>query len=103
VITNSGGPAVLATDKLEELGLEVSEPSENLKNRLKELLPPNVSLGNPFDLLAYGGAEYFAKVSKTIASEYDVLLAIFVPTSSMDSTEIATALGKIKEEIEINV
>ena len=103
VITNSGGPAVLATDKLEELGLEVSEPSENLKNRLKELLPPNVSLGNPFDLLAYGGAEYFAKVSKTIASEYDVLLAIFVPTSSMDSTEIATALGKIKEEIEIPI
>lgn len=103
VITNSGGPAVLATDKLEELGLEVSEPSKNLKNRLKELLPPNVSLGNPFDLLAYGGAEYFAKVSKTIASEYDALLAIFVPTSSMDSTEIAIALGKIKEEIEIPI
>ncbi|MEA1939355.1 MAG: CoA-binding protein [Candidatus Caldatribacteriota bacterium] len=103
VITNSGGPAVLATDKLEELGLEVSEPSDNLKNRLKELLPPNVALGNPFDLLAYGGAEYFAKVSKTITSEYDALLAIFVPTASMDSTEIATALGKIKKEIKIPI
>lgn len=103
VITNSGGPAVLATDKLEELGLEVTEPSENLKNKLKEILPPHVSLGNPFDLLAYGGAEYFAKVSKTIASEYDSIIAIFVPTASMDSTEIATALGRIKEKIKIPI
>jgi acyl-CoA synthetase (NDP forming) len=103
VITNSGGPAVLTTDKLEELGLEVSEPSESLKNKLKEILPPHVSLGNPFDLLAYGGAENFAQVSKTIASEYDAIIAIFVPTASMNSTEIATALGKIKEEIKIPI
>ena len=103
VITNSGGPAVLTTDKLEELGLEVSEPSESLKNILKEILPPHVSLGNPIDLLAYGGAEYFAKVSKIIASEYDAIIAIFVPTASMYSIEIATALGKIKEEIKIPI
>ncbi len=103
IITNSGGPAVLASDKLEELGLIISEPSENLKNQLKELLPPNVALGNPFDLLAYGGAEYFSSVCKTIAPEYDALLAVFVPTASMDSTKIATALGKIKEEIKIPI
>ena len=90
---------MLTTDKLEELGLMVSEPSESLKNKLKEILPPHVSLGNPFDLLAYGGAEYFAKVSRTIASEYDAIIAIFVPTASMDSTVIARALGKAKEEI----
>ncbi|MCZ2845723.1 MAG: CoA-binding protein [Candidatus Bathyarchaeota archaeon] len=103
VITNSGGPAVLTVDKLEELGLIVPEPSENLKNKLKEILPPHVSLGNPFDLLAYGGAEYFTEVSKKIASEYDAIITIFVPTSSMDSKEIATALGKIKEEIKIPI
>ena len=103
VVTNSGGPAVLTTDKLEELGLEVPEPSENLKNKLKEILPPHVSLGNPFDLLAYGGAENFARVSKVISSEYDAIIAIFVPTASMDPTEIATALGKIKEEIKIPI
>ena len=103
VITNSGGPAVLATDKLEELGLMVSEPSESLKNKLKKILPPYVSLGNPFDLLAYGGADNFARVSEIISSEYDAILAIFVPTASMDSTEIATALGKIKEEVKIPI
>ncbi|HZK10740.1 MAG TPA: CoA-binding protein [Atribacterota bacterium] len=103
VITNSGGPAVLTTDKLEELGLMVSEPSESLKNKLKKILPPHVSLGNPFDLLAYSGAENFARVSKIISSEYDAIIAIFVPTASMDSAEIATALGKIKEEIKIPI
>jgi len=99
VITNSGGPAVLTTDKLEELGLEVPEPSESLKNVLKEILPPHVSLGNPFDLLAYGSAETFASTCEVIAPEYDAVIAIFVPTASMDSTVIARALGKAKEEI----
>ena len=103
VITNSGGPAVLATDKLEELGLMVSEPSKSVKNKLKKILPPHVSLGNPFDLLAYGGAENFAQVGKVISSEYDAIIAIFVPTVSMDSTVIARALGKIKEEIKIPI
>ncbi len=103
VITNSGGPAVLTTDKLEELGLEVPEPSESLKNILKEILPPYVSLGNPFDLLAYGSAETFASACEIIAPEYDAIIAIFVPTASMDSKEIATALGKIKEEIKIPI
>jgi len=96
---NSGGPAVLTTDKLEELGLEVPEPSESLKNALKEILPPHVSLGNPFDLLAYGSAETFASTCKIIAPEYDAIIAIFVPTVSMDSTVIARALGKVKEKI----
>jgi acyl-CoA synthetase (NDP forming) len=103
VITNSGGPAVLTTDKLEELGLEVPEPSESLKNKLKEILPPHVSLGNPFDLLAYGSAETFASTCKVITPEYDAIIAIFVPTASMDSTVIARALGKIKEEIKIPI
>ena len=99
VITNSGGPAVLTTDKLEELGLEVPEPSKSLKNKLKEILPPHVSLGNPFDLLAYGSAETFASTCEIIASEYDAIIAIFVPTASMDSVVIARALGKAKEKI----
>jgi acyl-CoA synthetase (NDP forming) len=99
VITNSGGPAVLTTDKLEELGLEVPEPSESLKNILKEILPPHVSLGNPFDLLAYGSAETFASTCESIAPEYDAIIGIFVPTASMDSTVIARALGKVKEKI----
>jgi len=103
VITNSGGPAVLTVDKLEELGMVVSEPSKSIKNKLKEILPPNVALGNPFDLLAYGGAEYFTKVCRVIAPEYDAIIAIFVPTSTMNSNEIAIALGKIKSEIKIPV
>ncbi len=103
VITNSGGPAVLTVDKLEELGLNVSEPSAMLKKRLEEMLPPHVSLGNPFDLLAYGEADNFYEASKTIAPEYDALIAIFVPTSFMDSTVIASALSRVKQEIKIPI
>jgi acyl-CoA synthetase (NDP forming) len=99
IITNSGGPAVMTADKLEELGLIVSEPSQTLRNRLKDSLPPHVSLGNPFDLLAYGSAETFASVCQAIAPEYDAIIVIFVPTSFMDSTIIAKAIGEAKKSI----
>ena len=99
IITNSGGPAVMTADKLEELGLIVSEPSQTLRNRLKDSLPPHVSLGNPFDLLAYGSAENFASTCEAIAPEYDAIIAIFVPTSFMDSTIIAKAIGEAKKSI----
>ncbi len=99
IITNSGGPAVLTADKLEELGLVVPEPSLTLRNKLKDSLPPHVSLGNPFDLLAYGSAENFSFTCEALAPEYDAIIAIFVPTSFMDSTKIAGALGEIKKKI----
>ena len=99
IITNSGGPAVMTTDKLEELDLSVPEPSLTIKSELKKCLPPHVSAKNPFDLLAYGDAETFAKVCQIIAPEYDALIVIFVPTASMDSVKIARAIGKVKHEI----
>jgi len=100
IITNAGGPAVMTTDKLEDLGLLVPEPSNFLINRLEDLLPSHVSLKNPFDLLAYGSAENFTTVCKTIAPEYDALIVIFVPTASMDSTSIARAVGEVKKKID---
>jgi acyl-CoA synthetase (NDP forming) len=99
IITNSGGPAVMTADKLEELGLSVPEPSLDLRNKLKSFLPPHVSWRNPFDLLAYGSAENFASTCEAIAPEYDAIIAIFVPTSFMDSTIIAGALGEVKKKI----
>ena len=89
----------MTADKLEELGLIVSEPSQILRNRLKDSLPPYVSLGNPFDLLAYGSAENFFLTCQAIAPEYDALITIFVPTSFMDSTLIAKAIGEAKKKI----
>jgi len=99
VITNAGGPAVMTTDKLEDLGLQITEPSPALKNRLENLLPSNVSLRNPFDLLAYGSAETFNSVCRAIAPEYDAIIVIFVPTAYMDSVRIAQAVGEAKKSI----
>jgi len=99
IVTNSGGPAVMTTDKLEELGLVVPEPSLGLRNMLKESLPPHVSLKNPFDLLAYGSTETFSSVCQSIAPEYDAIIVIFVPTAYMDSTKIAKAIGEAKKSI----
>ena len=54
VVTNAGGPGVIATDSLEELGLSVPRLPGSLVERLKSIYPPIVSVVNPIDLT--GGA-----------------------------------------------
>lgn len=50
VITNSGGPGVLATDRLEKLGLEMAGLSEKTVGELRSFLPPpQCSVKNPID------------------------------------------------------
>ncbi|MGB5847223.1 MAG: CoA-binding protein, partial [Ignavibacteriaceae bacterium] len=52
LITDTGGPAIIATDELVDLGLEIPPLSENAKNSLKDKLYPEASVQNPIDVLA---------------------------------------------------
>ena len=51
IITNAGGPGIIATDEAERNGLRVVELSEDLQAKIKEPLPPTVSAKNPVDLV----------------------------------------------------
>ncbi|MEM2136431.1 MAG: CoA-binding protein [Candidatus Methanomethylicia archaeon] len=94
IVTNSGGPGVIATDLCESLGLFVAEPSENLKNRLRGFLPPICSLRNPIDLTAMGYYDWYYNVLRELASsgEYDVILVICIPPSFVDPMDAARAV-----------
>ena len=56
IITNTGGPAVIATDAMVAGGLTLAKLSEKSTAKLKEVQYPEASLGNPLDLMATGGA-----------------------------------------------
>src|SRR5262249_12272333 len=59
IVTNAGGPGILAVDAAESLGLSVVPFSGETRRRLGEFLPPEASLGNPVDMIASAGpAEY---------------------------------------------
>ncbi len=94
VVTNSGGPGVLATDKLERLGLVIAKLSEETVRELRSFLPPQCSVGNPVDLIADADYERYLRTIKTICTDdkVDSLLVICVPPTFVPSTEIAKAV-----------
>jgi len=92
IVTNSGGPGILAADKAERLGLDVGEPSERLKERLKPFLSPHASLKNPIDLTVESGYEEYRVVVEQAFSEYDAIIAINVATPYLDSNGIASGV-----------
>ncbi|MEZ5974458.1 MAG: CoA-binding protein [Planctomycetota bacterium] len=55
ILTNAGGPAILATDACTAFGLEMANLSETTKTKLAEGLPPEASVANPVDMIALGG------------------------------------------------
>jgi acetyltransferase len=90
IVTNSGGPGVLAADRAAELGLEILEPSPALKEALREFLPPIASLRNPIDLTVEGTEEGFRRtLAAMLEEEYDAAIAINVGTGYLDSLALA--------------
>ncbi len=94
VITNSGGPGVLATDKLEKLGLEIAKLSDKTIEELKAFLPHQCSLKNPVDLIADADYERYKRTIEIVCSDENVdsLLVICVPPIFLPSEWIAKAI-----------
>jgi acyl-CoA synthetase (NDP forming) len=92
IVTNSGGPGILAADRAEGLGLEVAEPSEGLQEDLKSHLSPHASLKNPIDLTVESGYEEYRIVLESVISQYDAVIVINVATPYLDSTGIAQGI-----------
>ncbi len=94
VITNSGGPGVLATDKLERLGLEIAKLGEETVEALRSFLPSQCSVKNPIDLIADADYERYRRTIEITCGDENVdsLLVICVPPIFIPSEEIARAI-----------
>ena len=89
IVTNSGGPGVLAADHAEICGLRVEPPSDKLRERLEQRLEPFCSFDNPFDLTVQGTGDDYRDVLIDALAEYDAALAINVNTPYLDSAPLA--------------
>jgi len=89
IVTNSGGPGVLAADRAEEAGLEVAEPGEPVKARLAEFLPPHCAFRNPIDLTVEGTEAGYRETLLAVLEEVDAALALNVSTPYLDSVSLA--------------
>ncbi|MGE0192690.1 MAG: GNAT family N-acetyltransferase [Planctomycetota bacterium] len=81
VLTNAGGPGILAADALAAHGLDVPELSPATRDALAAFLPPAASTRNPVDMIASASPEQFERASAILLAdpEVDALLVIDVP------------------------
>jgi acetyltransferase len=91
LLTNAGGPAVLATDTLIANGGELASLSPETLEALNQLLPPHWSHGNPIDVLGDADADRYERAAQIAFADpnSDGLLAIVTPQGMTDQTEIA--------------
>jgi acetyltransferase len=94
ILTNAGGPAVLATDALVANGGELAELSPESMKRLDEFLPPEWSHNNPIDVLGDADSERYAKALEIASKDpnSDGLLVILTPQGMTEPTKIAEGL-----------
>jgi acetyltransferase len=94
ILTNAGGPGVLATDALMGSGGELAPIAAETTAALNELLPPHWSRNNPIDILGDAGPDRYAKALEIAARDpnSDGLLVILTPQDMTDATRTAEAL-----------
>ena len=94
VVTNSGGPGIMCTDKLESLGLNVVELSEEIKEELREFLPDQCSVKNPIDIIADADYERYKRTIEIVDKDdkVDSIVNICVPPVFISSKDIANAV-----------
>lgn len=94
IITNGGGPGIMATDRAVDLGIQMAELSASTLEALNRSLPATWSHGNPVDVIGDAPPErYQAAVQACIAdAQIDGLLVILTPQAMTDPTSCARAV-----------
>ncbi|HZB96169.1 MAG TPA: CoA-binding protein, partial [Herpetosiphonaceae bacterium] len=94
IVTNAGGPGVLAVDALIESGGELAELAPETLAALDALLPPEWSHGNPIDLLGDADPDRYAKATEIAVRDPggDGLLVILTPQPATDPAQTAERL-----------
>ena len=100
ILTNAGGPAILAVDAAEAVGLTAPPLSEETRNRLRAVLPPTASVSNPVDMIASAGPEQYRACLDILCDEpgLDALLVIFIPPLVTPSADVARVIGEVIEK-----
>jgi len=100
VVTNAGGPAILAVDKIEQEGLQLAKFSESTKTMLKQIVHPEGSVNNPVDLLPGGTAEIYKNVIEILLNDKDVdaVISIFVEPVMVPPIPVVQSVNSVKSD-----
>jgi len=102
IITNAGGPGILATDALERSGLSLAQLENETITSLSQYLPDAASAANPVDVLGDARANRYQKALETVVADPNVdgLLVVLTPQAMTEIEATADAIGRLSKEIE---
>lgn len=107
LLSNSGGPGVLATDAVGQAGLQLVELPEALAERLRAMLPPEAAVANPMDLLADAREDRFGPVLSEmldgLRGRVDAVLMIHVVPFMVDAAPVVSALAAVAASADVPI
>ena len=98
IITNSGGPGIMATDAVCEYGMQMAKISDATKEKLRSFLPAAASVKNPIDMIASAPIEHYKQTLETVIADenVDMIAVIYLPFLGLKDIDVAKALMEIK-------
>lgn len=99
IVTNAGGPGVMATDAAIDVGLAVPRLSDSTMAKLRAVLPATANVKNPVDVIGDARAERYMTALETVLddAEVDQALVILTPQSMTNIEAIAQGICRIEE------
>ncbi len=97
IMSNAGGPGIMAVDACVNQGLEVANISDKTTKELRKILPDKASFSNPLDMIASADENtYRASLSLLLQDEgIDAIIVIFVHPITVDAREVAMAIVEV--------
>ena len=94
ILTNAGGPGIMAADACEGMGLQLPTLEPKTVKALRAFLPAEASTRNPVDMIASANAESFEKAVRLLHADknVDAVIVIFVPPLVTGAQEVAKAI-----------
>jgi acetyl coenzyme A synthetase (ADP forming)-like protein len=94
IVTNAGGPGILAADACEGQGLELARLSDETRAELRAFLPAAANVENPVDMLASAPPDHYARTLQVVLRDpaVDSVIAIFIPPLVTEAEAVAAAI-----------
>jgi acetyl coenzyme A synthetase (ADP forming)-like protein len=105
IITNAGGPGILATDALERSGLTLARFELSTIHALEQYLPDAASAANPVDVLGDARADRYQFALEQVANDPNVdgIMVLLTPQAMTEIDDTATVIGSLSKKINIPI
>lgn len=100
IITNSGGPGILAADACDRSSLHLVPTKKETADRLREFLPPSASVYNPIDIIGDATHERYQKTLEVVLNDdlIHTILILLTPTAAVDAEAVARGIVSLAKD-----